>query len=172
MLAEHQGILCRCHQAGIKADEIEFHTAVRQGLVDLCQTHGAAGTELLVIAVAADTAAAVIPEDQGIPVGGELVGTPTDEGGEGVGIRHGYAAQILFQTHHPLTGHLPDLIGLAAENVVLPLLAAAGVDDQVYILDDFRIQHFLQVPGSHLAAGFQVGAAEVEHQGHFVPAAA
>ena len=32
------------------------------------------------------------------------------------------------------------------------------------------IQHFLQICGSHLAAGFQICAAEVDQNGHLIPA--
>ena len=172
MVSEHQGGFGGGHQAGIEAHKVEFYAAVSQCLVDLCQIHGAGGGKLLVIAVAADAAAAVIPENQGHPVGGEVLGAVADEVGEGVRIRHGLAAHAVVQHPQAPVLQLPDLVGAAGKDVVLPLLAAAGVDDQVDVVGKVSVQHLLQVGGSHGAAGFQVGAAEVEHDGHFILTAA
>ena len=52
------------------------------------------------------------------------------------------------------------------------VIVVLSVDDQIDPVGKVSIQHLLQVGSSHGAAGFQIGAAEVEHDGHFVLTAA
>ena len=168
VVGQHQRSFRGGHQTGIEAHKVEFDLSIGEGLVNTGQIHGTVGSELFIIAEAADGAAAVIPEDQSLSVGGIILGAPADEGGQGLRLGHGLAAQLLFQTQHAVVLDLPDLIGLAADHIVLPLVAAAGVDDQIDLVADGGIQHFLQVCGGHAAAGFQIGAAHIDHDGHFV----
>ena len=107
-----QGRLHRGHQAGVKADKVEFHPSGPEGGVQPRQVHGPAGGELLVVAVAADRAASVVPEDQLIPAGRVVGGAPLDVSGQGVRVRHGGAAQVLFQAGQLAVPDLPDLIDI------------------------------------------------------------
>ncbi len=155
----------RGHQAGVKADEIEFHPGILQSAVQAGQIHGAAGGELFVIPVAADRSAAVIPEDQFIAAGREASGAPLDVPGQVVRVCHGGAAQIPLQAHHLAILDLPNLVDGTADGGIFPGLAAAGIDQQVDAVPKLGRQHLLEIIGPHAAAGFQIRTAQIEHDG-------
>ena len=162
------GGLRRGHKAGVKADKIKLHPAVLQRPVQPGQVHGAAGGKFFVIPVAAHRAPAVVPQNQLIPAGRIVLGAPPDVVRQGVRVGHGHAAQVLLQAHQLPALHLPDLVGGTAHRRVLPALAPPGIHQQVDILSEFSGQHLLQVIGAHAAAGLQVGAAHIHHNGNGV----
>ena len=114
----------------------------------------------------------MIPEDQLIAVGGEVLVTPLDEGCQIVGVGHGGVAGVFHQAGHLSAPDLIDLVDAAADHAVAPALAAAGIDQQIDLVADVGVEHFLQVGGTHAAAGFQVGAAHIDHDGNGVLAVA
>ena len=172
VLVAHQGGLQGGHQAGVEADPLKDAAGVLQGLVQLGQVHGGGVAELLVVAVAGDGSSAVVPEDQGVAVGGILLGAVFDEVGQVGGIGHGLVAEILLQAVELAVVHLIDLVDGGGDDVVLPLLAAAGADDDVDVLVRRGVQHLLEVCGAHGVLGFQVGAAHIDHDGGGVLAVA
>ena len=171
-VGEHQAVFQRAHQAGVKADEVKLDAALVQRLLDARQAHGAGGGELLVIAVAADRTAAVVPEDQLIAVGRKVLRTIGDEARERVRVGHGNAAGVGIQHLQVAADHLVDLVGARADHVVVPARAAAGVDDEIHLVADVGAGHLQQVLGGHAALGLQVGAAHVDHDRDLVPASA
>ena len=170
---EHQGVFRCGHQTGVKADEIEVHVGVFQGGVNFGQPHRAAGGEFFVVAVAADGAAAVVPENESVPAGGEFSGAVGDEAAENLRVRHGDAPQVLFQTVQLSVFDLPDLICAAADLVAVPAGTAAGIDQQTdFVRSELSRQHLLQIGSSHTAAGLQVRAAHIDHDGNGILSAA
>ena len=97
VLGHGEGRLRRGHEAGVKADEVEFHPGVLQRPVQAGQVHGAAGGKFLIVAVSAYRAAAVVPKNQLVPAGGVVLHTPADVPGEGVRVGHRDAAQVLLK---------------------------------------------------------------------------
>ena len=172
ILVEHEPGLHRGHQAGVEADEVKAHARVAQGGVDAGEGHGAAALELLVVAVAADGAAAVIPEDQLVAVGGVVLVAPLDKGGQRGGAGHGDIARVGHQTVKLAVLGFVDLVDAVGHDLVVPAGAAAGVDDHVHIVGKLRLGHLDDVLGAHRAAGLQIRAAHVDHDGHGVLALA
>ena len=168
VLVEHEPGLHRSHQAGVEADEVEGHARVAQGGVDAGEGHGAAALELLVVAVAADGAAAVIPEDQLVAVGGIVLIAPLDEGGERRGAGHADVARVGHQAVELAVFDLVDLVDAVGHDLVVPAGAAAGVDDHVHIVGELGLGHLDDVLGAHRAAGLQIRAAHVDHDGNGV----
>ena len=172
VIAQHESGLRGRHQTGVKADEVVFDPGVFEGRVDAGQGHGTAAGIFLIVAVAADRAAAVIPEDQGCPVGREVLGAPFDEGGKGPCLGHGVGAGVVDQAFDIAVLDLPDLVLAAADGAVSPAFAAARVNDQIDILADGGADHLVQVTGRHGGSGFQIGAAHVDQDGVGVSAVA
>ena len=113
----------------------------------------------------------MIPEDQFVPVGGEVLFAVLDERSQCIGIRHRLGSQIFLQKKQPAFFYLIDLISTAADHIVVPAAASAGINDQVDIVRDFGGDHLLEVGSRHLAPGFQVGAAQIDHDRHDIFAA-
>ena len=98
VVADHGG-LQRGHEAGVEADPVEDAAALLQGRLDLRQGHGVRGDAeaaalLLVVAVAGEGAAAVIPEDQDVPIRREVLLAVLDEGRQIVRVRHVALAEV------------------------------------------------------------------------------
>ena len=157
------------HQAGIKTDHIKGDAAFRQRLVNSVERHGPCALELLVIAVAGERAAAVIPQDQHVPVGRIVLRTEADKLRQGGRCDHGLVAHIVVeQAELTAVFNLVDLVGVALHQIVLPLGTAAGVDNNIDVISDGGIRHFLQVLGRHGVIGLKVSAAHEHHNGHGV----
>ena len=107
----------------------------------------------------------MIPEDQFIPVGGEVFGTPFDKARQGFRIGHDPVAVILYKTLHTAVFGLVDLVYAGAYDAVFPALAAAGVDQDVYVSGDGRSRDLGQVRRAHAVSGFQIRSAHVDHDG-------
>ena len=172
VIIQHEAGLERCHQAGVKADEVEGDAAVLQGLVDAGEGHAAAARVLFVIAVARDASAAVVPEDQLIPVGGIAQRAPLDKARKGIRIGHGGVAHVGREALEAAALHLIDLVSVGGNHRVVPPGAAAGIDDDADVVRELRLRHLHQVLRGHAAAGFQVGAAHIDHDGNLVVAVA
>ena len=114
----------------------------------------------------------MVPEDQFIAVCGEVLFAELDKGDKGIGIRHGAGARIVHQLQKTSLLDLIDLVFAAADNVVVPAAAASGIDDQVDIVGNLGGSHFLQIRCRHLAAGLEVRAAQIDHDGHDIFAVA
>ena len=172
-IGEHQAVFERAHQTGVKADEVELHAALFERLLDPGERHRALRAVALVIAEAADRAAAVIPEDQLVAVGGEVLGAVRDKVRERVRVGHRAGARVVLEHLQVAGDDLVDLVAARADDVVVPARAAARVDDQVHLVADRGARHLQQVLGGHAAAGLEVGAAHVDHDRHdvLVPAA-
>ena len=152
MVCKHKSILCCCHKTGIKAYKIEFDLCCCKCIINLSKTHGAAGCKLLIITISAYRTAAVIPEDKGITVSSKILLTILDEICQSIRICHGFTAKVLLKTYDTVIFYLPDLIGLAADCIVLPCTAASGVDNEIYFIGKIRIDHLLKVRCCHLAS--------------------
>ena len=111
----------------------------------------------------------MIPEDQLIPAGGVVLHAPLDVPGQHVRLRHGPAAQVVLKADHFSVPHLPDLVGPAGHQIVLPALAPPSVYQQVKPVPNPGRQHLLQIGGAHAVPGLQVGAAHIDHNGGGVP---
>ena len=107
---EHERCLRRCHQARIEADEIEFYAAVFECSPDTGKAHGADILVLLVIAVTTDRAAAVIPENEVIPVCREVLAAILNEARERSRLRHRLGAVVLHEGLETAALELIDLV--------------------------------------------------------------
>ena len=162
---QHKGSLEGRHEAGVKADEVEGDAAVLQGLVDALEGHAAAALILFVIAEAGDGAAAVVPENQLIAVSGKVLGAVLDKGGQGRRIRHGLGAHVALEALETAGLDLIDLVAVGCDDGVVPAGAAAGIDDDADIVRKARFGHLDKVPGRHAAAGLEIRAAHIDHDG-------
>ena len=108
----------------------------------------------------------MVPEDQLVAVGGEILLAKLDEGGKCGRVRHRASACIVHQLQKAALLDLIDLVFAAADDIVVPAAASAGVDDQIHVVGNFGGSHFLQVGSRHFAAGLKVGAAQVDHDRH------
>jgi hypothetical protein len=69
MRFQNRGRFERAHEAGVESHEVEGGPAILERGADLADGHAVLGKELIV-AVAGDRAASVVPEDQFVTVGG------------------------------------------------------------------------------------------------------
>ena len=167
MAVYHAGGLHRCHKAGVKADKVKGHSRLVKGCVDLVYLHGRAAVQL-VYGIAVKRTAAVIPQDKGIAVCGEILAAVAYKFRKGVGVVHGLAAHILLNALYILRHYLPYLIGLIADNGVLPFLCAACVDKDIYLVRKLCFAHFKDIRGCCGAVRFKVSSAEIDHYGKAV----
>ena len=166
VIRQHERILHCRHQACVKADHIVLDAAGIQCFLDIAEGHGGRGSQLFVVAVTRHGTAAVIPEDQHVAVGREILRAVLDKGSKGPVIRHRLAAVFFYQWAQSAIHHLVYLIIDGGHHLVLPFSAAAGVDDQVDIVPEIRLRHLHQVAGRHAAPGLQIRAAHIDHDGH------
>ena len=89
---------------------------------------------LLVITIAAHGAAAVIPEDQLIAVGREVLFAPFDKAGQSLRVGHRTVPVVGDKALDGAVLHLINLVGPGADDIVLPFCAAAGVKDHIYFI--------------------------------------
>ena len=166
VLVQHQTVFHRAHQAGVKSDEIKLHAACFQRVVDPGQRHGLSLSVAFIVTVPAYASAAVIPEDQAHPVRLEILLAEFDKGSQRGRIRHAGIPRVIHQAGQAAVLDLIDLVDAAADHVVLPSAGAAGENDQVHLVADLRVQHFLQVAGRHAVLAFQVRAAHIHEDRH------
>ena len=114
----------------------------------------------------------MIPEDQSLTVRRVVLGAELDEARQVVGLDHRGGAGVVHQRDQLAGLNLVDLVDGVGDALGLPLLAAAGVDDDVHVFADGCVRHLGQVVGGHAGLGFQVGAAKIDHDGKDVLAAA
>ena len=164
VLAEHDSVFHRRHQAGVEAHEIKLHPGVFERRVDARQRHGAAAV-LFIVAIARNRSAAVIPQDELHPVGREMLRAIADEAGQGVRIRHGIAAHVLLQTVQRSVTDLINLIDRTADDIVPPPPAATRKDDQIHLIAELRLGHLLQIRRTHAVLAFQIRAAQIDQNG-------
>ena len=169
---EHEGILRSGHKTCVKADDIKLNTALLQRIFDPGELHGTIAEVLLVIAVSAHRTAAVIPKDQFIAVCGIILGAPLDIFRKVVGVCHGRRAGVLDQALYAAVHDLIDLVDLAADDIVAPVPASAGIYKKVDLFAEIGGSHLLKVRRAHPAAGLQVRSAQVHHDRDGVFAAA
>ena len=110
----------------------------------------------------------MIPEDQLVAVGGEVLFTVLDKGRKCRGVCHGTDSGIVHKLQQASLLDLIDLVFAAADNRIVPTAAASGIDDHVDIIGNLCGSHLLQVRGRHLAAGLKVRAAKIDHDGHYI----
>ena len=109
----------------------------------------------------------MIPQDQHVAVRGIVLCTETDKLGErGRGDHRLVADVVVEQTELTAVFNFINLVGSAADKIVLPLGTAAGVDNDVYIVSDLSICHFLKILRRHGVIRLQVGAAHEHHDGN------
>ncbi len=114
----------------------------------------------------------MVPEDQLVAVRREILGGPFNKGRKCCGIGHDLRTVVLYKALQLAVPDAVDLVGCTADDVVLPSGAAAGVHQQIDVVRDRCFGHFHQIGGGHRTAGFQIGAAHVDHQGDGIFAAA
>ena len=112
----------------------------------------------------------MIPEDELIAVRGVVLGTPLNIAREVIRIGHRSISGVLDKTLDAPVYDLIDLIYLAADDIVAPAAAAAGIDQQIDLLAKVCRGHLLKVAGAHSAAGLQIRAAQVDHDGDIIRA--
>ena len=114
----------------------------------------------------------MIPQDQHVAVRREVLCRPLDEASERRRIGHGTVTGVIHKAFEVTIGDLIDLVDAAADDIVPPLLAAAGEYDKIHLVRHVGVQHLLQIVGSHSAIGLQVRTAHVDHDSHSVFAVA
>ena len=87
----------------------------------------------------------MIPQDQHVPVGREVLGCPLNEASQSRRFCHRSVSGIFDQTLYLAFCHLIDLIDTAAYDVVSPLLAASRENYQVDLVGNVSADHFLQM---------------------------
>ena len=166
ILGCHLGCFHRCHQAGVKPDHIKGDAALCQCLVNTVERHGSGALELLVIPIPCDGAAAVIPQDQHVAVRGIVLCTETDKLRECGRCDHRLVTDVVVeQTELTAVFNFINLVGSAADKIILPLGTAAGIDNDVYIVSDLGICHFLKILRCHGVIGLQVSTTHEHHDG-------
>ena len=110
----------------------------------------------------------MVPEDELVAVGRVILAAPLDKAGQRVGIGHGAAARVLHQALQAAVFDLIDLVILVADDIVVPLGAAAGIGQDADVIAQLGVGHLHQVAGRHGAAGLQVRAAHIDHDGDIV----
>ena len=118
------------------------------------------------MAQAAGGAGAMIPHDQAVAVGGEVVKAVLQKALQGGIIAHVHAAEAL-QLLQAVFAQGPALGLPVGKTAGLPAGGAAGldVDGHVAVFHNAALHHLGQVGGGHTGAGFQIGTAQVNHQG-------
>ena len=105
----------------------------------------------------------MIPEDQSLPVGGVVCGAVLDKACQGRGLHHRVLAVVADEAGQTAVFDLVNLVDGVGDPVDLPLLAAAGIDDDVDVAAKLGLCHLLQVVGCHAGLGFQIRAAHIDH---------
>ena len=163
VIVQHQCGFRSCHEAGVEADDIEFDAAVFQRLADADKIHRAAVAELFVISVAGDRAAAVIPEIKDVAVCRECFCTILNELRKSCRISHCLVAHISNKRLKPAILDAVNLVDAVADTACAPLLASAGIDDDIDVITVSCGSHLTEVRGCHAALGFKVCTAEIDH---------
>ena len=137
MFAEHQRGLGRCHQAGVKTDEVEGNARFRQSVVELGERHRASLRIFFIVAVTGNGTPAVIPQDEFVTVGFEVLFTEFDETDQSVRIDHRTGTGIVDQAADlAVADDLVDLIDPVGDDIGVPPGGTAGIDDEVDVVGD------------------------------------
>ena len=154
------------HHAGVKANPVQrplrAEGAGVQGFRQLAQGQ-LVPPEELIVADALHGAAAVVPEDEGIVLGGIVGNGPGEEGGQGFRLPHIGQGETLQHPHALLPqlqqGQLP---GVEPQ---MPGFRASGQDQDIHPGKvAARGHHLPDIRGGRAVLGFQVAARHVDHQ--------
>ncbi len=155
-------------------NELEVHAAVFQSLLPLVQREHAGISGLIrkeFVGEEAVHAAAVIPHDEHVLVCRIVLFAPGNEITEGLGIAHGCARLLIDEFKAFLRVRIPlKLVCADVQPQILgvPFLAAAGLDDEMYIVRRSRFGDFPQVIGTaRFGSGvaLEVRTAHIEEYG-------
>ena len=166
------GRLDRCHEASVKADEIKTTPGLIQRIAELVERHCALCAIQLIVTIARERAAAMIPHDERIPIRRERFLTVPDEIRECRGVGHGALADVFVKPLQPIACDLIALVRGIADHAVHPFFAAARFHDQIDLIGDLGLQHLVQVVCRHAVIGLEIRAAHVDHNRKHVSAAA
>ena len=106
----------------------------------------------------------MVPEDEHVAVGREVLAAPLDEARKVVRVGHGGGTGVLDQRLKTALRDAEDLVDLIGDRLVLPLLAAAGEDEDVHLVRELGGGHLHQILGGHAVLRLEVGAAHVDHE--------
>ena len=109
----------------------------------------------------------MIPEDQHVSVCGIIGMSIVYELRKSFGICHGADAHVVFKALQLTSAHYAiDLIYGRRYDAVLPILASAGIYDDVNIIRKSCIGHLHQIVCCHSSLGLKVGSAHIYHYGN------
>ena len=92
----------------------------------------------------------MIPHDQLITVGFKILFAEFDEADQRVRVNHGTGAGVVDQTADlAVADDLINLIDLIGNDIGVPLCATARIDDDIDVIGDLGLGHFLQIINSH-----------------------
>ena len=155
--------LDRGHEAGIKAHHVKRHAARLYGVAELGKREGGGIGVVLVVAEAADGAAAVVPEDEEVAVRGVLFGSPRAEVRDLALVEHRALSGVLDEACLAILEDPPLArggVGLRREG---PLGRTARLQDHVHVVAEVRLEHLLDVGGCRAVAGLEVRPTHVDH---------
>ena len=137
-----------------ETDKIKLDAAFVQRFLNTRKRHGATAYIFLIIAVSADRSAAVIPEDQDISVCGVILVCVFNEALQGLRIGHCARTHIALEAFElAAADDLVDLVIRRGYDTVLPILASARVNDDIYIVGKSGVCHLHEVIRSHTGPG-------------------
>ena len=114
----------------------------------------------------------MIPENKPIARSRIIGFAPLDVRAQCGGVNHGLLAVIADKTPHTVRCDLIYLIYIVINDVIVPTLAAAGIDKQIDLVAESRGGHFLKVVRRHAASGLEISTAHIDHQSYCVFSAA
>ena len=111
----------------------------------------------------------MIPHDQKIAVCRIILCAVLDKVSQSIGTDHALSAEILLKSLKTAAGDAVTLVCGIGDNGVVPLFGSSGLYDDIdLVIVQTGMEHFVQIRGSHSVIAFQIGAAKVNHDGHFV----
>ena len=152
------------HQAGVKADDIQTEARVAlligiERVVDLVD--GQAVVIGRLIEADAVVAAAVIPQHENVAVGRVRARRPVDKIVERLAVAHVLPCEGL-QIVERIVADGEAVDGLARQVAVIPLVSAARLYRDGYVIRHIDARHFVHI---HHAGALQIRAAHVHHDG-------
>ena len=104
----------------------------------------------------------MIPKDQLKTIRRIFLCSVVDKLGQGSRIRHRLASEVVLKTVQAALHDLVDLVDGVAREIVLPLFAAAGIDQDVDLIVKRSSCHLLDIGGAHAVLGLKVSAAHID----------
>ncbi len=113
--------------------------------------------------IAAHRSAAMVPENQEYPVGRRISGNAIlNELRQRIRISHIPACGRIQPLQLMVRGHFIQFVVPTGDDIVLPLLCAAGFNQNMYLIGLLCLQHLIEIRGRHPVLRLEIGSDHID----------